>query len=1097
MDDWQLLQDYAERGSEAAFGALVSRHVNRVYSAALRQVNDPHQAEDVTQAVFILLARKARRLSRRGVLGGWLFRTTRFVASEARRGDRRRHRREQEAFAMEQLSTPDQTWTRLGPALDEALAQLSETDRNALLLRFFEERDHRQVGAALGLSEDAAKKRVRRALDKLRGFFARRGFIVSTGALASALALNAVSAAPAALANSVTAAAITAGSAPVLALPAVVQQTLAAWHRAKIWLAVTTGGTLMGLAVLLCWSLASLTPTWRAAGSTTPGGPAVAPASGAAAAAPAGVVKSQAVRQTLFLRVVDAQTGQGLATARVPLNCVVGVEWTRREDLQTDARGNCDVPLPAGVSRVDVGALKDGWVPRFLTWQEDFEEACPATHTLRLERAARIGGAVRDRSGRPIARASLSVQFPGRGDYSWIEPERERRGFVFDLEVARTDTTGRWQCSVTPPGSGRFSLVVRHPYFATGYFDTDADPSAPSRDRQIALGELIVGRAVLMLEPGLQLSGAVLDDQSRPLAGAKVSAYDSFGLEKETARAEANGAFRLTGLPVAPVRLCASAKGFAPQPLDVDVHTGVPPVTFHLDRGVAVAVRVLDDAGRGIADASVFADGPESHNAQWAAKSDAAGWARIEGIPPAIVSLLRYHAWARGYLAPRGFTTPEGRKGEPQLVLIRALQVTGHVRDDLTGFPIPDFKVIPCYGTDSAGYDRSELRHGRDGDFRLTFRRMEPPFRLRIEAGEYEPLTTDYLPFEPREQELELRMRLNDPRRMIRGTVLLPDGRPAALADVALLTFEHGAVLGEARFTSRGDSTVTVADDHGWFSFEPDPVGHTVAAAHPEGFGKARLQRGENEEVVVRLQPWGRIEGWIRASDEPWAARQVRLTAEAVLHFSAGGMSLDSTPFLTTSDAGGGFALERIPPGDCTLYLVQGINRPLSHGTAVEVQAGETTQVQMGGKGRFVTGRLVPPAGLEVNWPAQIGIASLVPEREKPPFASFQPFANIEQRRRQLEELESPERMAWCRADPRRTSPLRVDADGAFLVADILPGSYQLIVEVVAVPARGADYPLRLLMQAPEALLRQLVTVPEGENGSVVDLGTLALQGRP
>ena len=160
MEDWQLLQDYAERGSESAFRTLVGRHLGLVRAAALRQVNESALAEEVAQAVFILLARKARTLSRETVLAGWLFRTTRFVAARAARSEFRRQRREQEAVNMQELSLPDETWRRIAPELDEGLERLGSAERNAVLLRFFEDKNHQQVGTALGITEEAAKKRV-------------------------------------------------------------------------------------------------------------------------------------------------------------------------------------------------------------------------------------------------------------------------------------------------------------------------------------------------------------------------------------------------------------------------------------------------------------------------------------------------------------------------------------------------------------------------------------------------------------------------------------------------------------------------------------------------------------------------------------------------------------------------------------------------------------------------------------------------------------------------------------------------------------------------------------------------------------------------
>src|SRR5439155_7070242 len=183
-----------ERESETAFRTLVNRYANLVFSVALRQVRDAQLAEDVAQAVFILLARKAGGFRQNVVLSGWLFRTTRFVASRAVRAEQRRQRREQEAFAMQQLTTTDETWKRIAPAIDEAVESLGETDRNAVLLRFFNEKSHRETALALGVSEDAAKKRVARALDKLRNFFAGRGVTLSATLLASAVAAHAAKA---------------------------------------------------------------------------------------------------------------------------------------------------------------------------------------------------------------------------------------------------------------------------------------------------------------------------------------------------------------------------------------------------------------------------------------------------------------------------------------------------------------------------------------------------------------------------------------------------------------------------------------------------------------------------------------------------------------------------------------------------------------------------------------------------------------------------------------------------------------------------------------------------------------------------------------
>ena len=201
-DDSELLCRYADEGSESAFAELVQRHVGLVYGAAMRRTGgDPHRAADVAQQVFTTLARDARKLSHHALLPAWLHTATRNAALNLMISEKRRQNRETEALALATTTAganPD--WEQLRPLLDAAIDELPEADRTAVVLRFLERRPFAEIAAALQVSEDAARMRTDRALDKLRPALARRGITSTAGALGALLLGQTLASAPAGLA---------------------------------------------------------------------------------------------------------------------------------------------------------------------------------------------------------------------------------------------------------------------------------------------------------------------------------------------------------------------------------------------------------------------------------------------------------------------------------------------------------------------------------------------------------------------------------------------------------------------------------------------------------------------------------------------------------------------------------------------------------------------------------------------------------------------------------------------------------------------------------------------------------------------------------
>ena len=253
--DKELMREFTENNSEVAFSELVSRYINLVYSVALRYMANGEDAQDVTQAVFIILAKKAVKLRERTTLTGWLYETTRLAAAGCLRARARRQTHEQEAAMESNLneSAPDPVWHQLAPHLEDAMSRLGAKDRALLALRFFENKTGAEAAALLGIREAAAYKRTTLALEKLRTFFIKRGIAVSAVAIASAVSANSVQAAPAALAKTVSAVAITKGAALSAQLSMLIKGTLKTMTWMKIKFAVGAG-----LAILLAGGAAAL-----------------------------------------------------------------------------------------------------------------------------------------------------------------------------------------------------------------------------------------------------------------------------------------------------------------------------------------------------------------------------------------------------------------------------------------------------------------------------------------------------------------------------------------------------------------------------------------------------------------------------------------------------------------------------------------------------------------------------------------------------------------------------------------------------------------------------------------------------------------------
>jgi RNA polymerase sigma factor (sigma-70 family) len=1053
-DDWNLIRDW-QGGAQEAFTQLVRRHLPLVLASARRQLPDPHLAEDVAQAVFLLLARKAPSLPRSTVLPGWLFNTTRLVVRHTLRSETRRRHRELLAAAMDpnpsSSPSPEASWDRASAALDEALAQLGASDRDALLLRFTEGRNHREVGVALGIGEEAARKRVDRALERLRVRLAGAGITFATLTLTTFLQ-DRLSAAPVErLAQQIAGAAM----GDPLANP-LVQLVVAAEQKAR-WM--QWGAVAAGVAVCVTGAVAWLglpgfsgtsDPQTQARGAALPAAAGrVAPEDGATSGTVAGgglPFRTNAV--PFLLRVVAGPESRPVAGARVVAHYVVGSSWIPLTALQTGADGLCAVPIPAeDLRRLDVAADSPGLGTRSFKWMTKWGTPRPANYTLRLQPGVVIGGVVLGTNGAPLPNTEVTIAY-NNGDSGWDDPELsvERPGYIRSVSAGGTDATGRWSFASIPPDVTGFQIELFHPDHAPTSFHVQ--PPVPS-DRELwsRLGQ---HRQTNRMEVGHALAGIVVDGQGRPLPGVHVSnqEYLTNGVTG------ADGSFLLRPIRPELFKVSLWARGYAIK--SVRMTPDQPPQRIVMERSGRIRARVVTADGSPIAGAHVqLLDPGLDPDVNWAWSSDADGHVEWDSAPPA--GGHRFYVFAPGYQTKHEVRLVVSEE-ESIIVMDASPMVEFLVTDAETGQRIPAFKVIPGArkGQDSElnlnphQFDVSLSRVGQNGELRMELEELWDPL-FQIEADGYLPVIANPGPPGPDgNARVECRMKpLRDADR-IRGRVVDADGRPVRDAAVAVTTMSNFIQVRQGGLTSSESRFLRRTDAEGRFELKPQPDGVWVVAAHALGFARVRVGAGTDRDLV--LQPLGRVAGrWLGKDGTPMASRTMSLVQPLSY---PGVCSLSSEMFSAGTDAEGGFAFEGVPPGR---WLIRGY--PVASGTGYVGAVSdllpivECVEVEPGGRvdgidfGRAVpgavtvTGRLLSPLAEPLaDWRRAINLADLraIVPRPAPPSG----LTVNGQRLWVAEWSESAE--AFDVACAEREYPLRVAADGTFEAQGVLPGEYRL-----------------------------------------------------
>jgi RNA polymerase sigma factor (sigma-70 family) len=1042
--DRDLICRFAADNDEAAFEVLFRRHGPMVLAAARRVLGNSHDAEDVCQATFLVLAKKAGTEKWRTTVAPWLHRTAHLMALKARTAAARRAKREGKAAKAAGNPLAEMSGQDLMAVLDAEILALPGVLREPIVLCYLEGATRDEAADRLGCPLSTLKNRLERGRDRLHAALVRRGLGLSTVLLGTLLVRSNRAAGTELFAQRTAsaAAAIAGGRPPVVADS--VRQLIEGTAMTRLKLKALIGVVLLG-------GLVASTGAIAGRGGDNP--PAKEPPAKEAAKP---VEPVPAAKGEMRVTVLDPD-GKPLSGANVQ----VGI-WTdepgfkSNQDVETDASGVATAKLPKSYNIVRLWADKKPFAGLFAGWEQNelsSGKRMPAAYTFRLGKATTAGGRVVDEAGKPIAGAKVSVDLASDPKPPHGDGRVRFNGYLAGgTEPAITDAAGHWKID-TVPDHPEVELAIRvtHPDFVS-------DPwEQPAAKLGITPEMLRKGTATIALQRGVICRGRVTDPDGNPVKNAIVIHGDDPYGGRETCKfpTDADGRFRLPALPARLTTLTVIAAGWAPQMRKVQFREAMPEHDFRLEPGKPARLKFVDGAGKPVPGASVYlhewkgsksiySDHNPNHPKVPATgipkKADAAGMWEWKHAPSEPVKISIY---AKGFAELQTYVT--GGAAERTVTLKAEHRITGRVTDAVTGKPIPQFTIIPIdvFRKDHLSAERFHAKAGKDGKLDFWAERADIPLRIRIEAPGYRVQDgPEFRTGDDAARTQDFKLQPSPPRT---GTVVDEAGKPVTGAAVLMATPTE-----QINLDSEMDGHVVHTDLAGRFEF-PDPgTAWSLVVRSEGGIAFADLPADKFNAGPITVRPWASVKG--RFVDGGRPVREATVFVTPIRAEMSDGPQVYALQQGHT-DADGRFEFPRVPPGPVSIRVQLGPwqDHGYRSGPAVplDLKPGQKATVELGSGGASLTGKVKLTGKVPADLNCTYSLNHLV--RREPGVTPPVGLTGFDIRKGFQESwTQSREGLAYVQT--LRSWFVKLAPDGSFRISGVPAGEYDLAVSIYAKP---------------------------------------------